>query len=89
MADMGLDMLDDMDVDKVADMVANMVADKKRSAWSWTWRLTCLAHLLSFASLFLSIATTEIQIQIFYTFLVFVYTRTVLFRLCNPIASVI
>ena len=30
MADMGLDMLDDMDVDKVADMVANMVADKKK-----------------------------------------------------------
>ena len=29
MADMGLDMLDDMDVDKVADMVANMVAEKK------------------------------------------------------------
>ena len=31
MADMGLDMLDDMDVDKVADMVANMVADKKKA----------------------------------------------------------
>ena len=30
MADMGLDMLDYMDVDKVADMVANMVADKKK-----------------------------------------------------------